>query len=101
MYLLFYVIVRRKQLIGFANLNCHIISNNIPTVHIPHDSCCPSSAAIIILLLVHVCFRESEGHSPLVKASLKGHHGVVKLLLKRGAKVEPRDLRTAIEKGHE
>ena len=54
-----------------------------------------------VLLLVHVCFRESEGHTPLVKASLRGYHGVVKLLLKRGAKVEPQDLRSAIEKGNE
>ena len=46
-------------------------------------------------------YRESEGHSPLVRASLRGHHGVVKLLLKRGAKVEPRDLRAAIEEGNE
>ena len=46
-------------------------------------------------------FRENEGHSPLVRASLKGHHNVVKLLLKKGAKVEPRDLRTAIEEGNE
>ena len=53
-----------------------------------------------VLLLVHVCFRGNEGHSPLVKASLRGHHGVVKLLLKRGAKVEPQDLRTAIEEGN-
>ena len=48
-----------------------------------------------------VCFRESEGHSPLVRARLRGHHNVVKLLLKRGAKVEPQDLRAAIEEGNE
>ena len=36
-----------------------------------------------------------------MRASLKGHHGVVNLLLKRGAKVEPQDLRTAIEEGNE
>ena len=47
------------------------------------------------------CFRGNEGHTPLVRASLKGHHSVVKLLLKRGAKVEPEDLRAAIEEGNE
>ena len=53
------------------------------------------------LLSCIVCFRGNEGHTPLVKASLKGHHNVVKLLLKRGAKVEPQDLRAAIEEGNE
>ena len=36
-----------------------------------------------------------------MKASLKGHHSVVNLLLKRDAKVEPQDLRAAIEEGNE
>ena len=57
--------------------------------------------AKIKLLSCIVCFRGNEGHTPLVRASLKGHHTVVKLLLKRGAKVEPQDLRAAIEEGNE
>ena len=43
----------------------------------------------------------NEGHSPLVRASLKAHHNVVKLLLKKGAKVDPQDLHDAIEEGNE
>ena len=57
-------------------------------------------AVLHCYILAHVYFRGNEGDSPLVRASLKGHHGVVNLLLKRGAKVEPRDLRTAIEEGN-
>ena len=65
---------------------------------------CMTSAVHAVLPSIaacHVCFRGNEGHTPLVKASLKGHHSVVNLLLKRGAKVEPQDLRTAIEEGNE
>ena len=56
---------------------------------------------LYVVLSYIVCFRGNEGHTPLVKASLKGHHSVVNLLLKRGAIVEPQDLRAAIEEGNE
>ena len=46
-------------------------------------------------------FREDEGRTPLWYASNFGDHNLVKLLLKEGAKVEPRDLQAAIEKGNE
>ena len=86
-------------MIGFTNFHCHFISN------CTYDTLlCMSSAVHAVLLCIstcHVCFRDNEGHTPLVKASLKGHHSVVNLLLKRYAKVEPQDLRAAIEEGNE
>jgi len=48
-----------------------------------------------------VCCRENKGPTPLRSASHEGHHDVVKLLVKKGAKVEPQDLKAAIEEGNQ
>ena len=45
--------------------------------------------------------RENEGQTPLWIASGGGHHDLVKLLVKKGAEVEPRELRAAIEEGNQ
>ena len=56
--------------------------------------------AVLPCIATCPCFRGNEGQTPLVKASLKGHHSVVKLLLKRGVIVEQQDLHAAIEEGN-
>ena len=48
-----------------------------------------------------LCCRDNTGPTPLRSASHEGHHDVVKLLVKRGAKVEPQDLKAAIEEGNQ
>ena len=46
-------------------------------------------------------FEEDEGQTPLWCASIVGDHKLVKLLLKKGSKIESQDLQAAIEKGNE
>ena len=55
----------------------------------------------LIQLNCHLSYRESEDRTPLWCASFEGHHNIVKLLMKEGAKVESRDLQAAIEQGNE
>ena len=56
---------------------------------------------LIITCNAVVFCRENEGPTPLRSASRRGHHDVVKLLVKKGVKVEPQDLMTAIDDGNE
>ena len=56
---------------------------------------------VLIMTCSAVSCRENEGPTPLRSASHGGHHDVVKLLVKKGAKVEPQDLMTAIDEGNE
>ena len=55
----------------------------------------------LVYLHCHLPYRENEGPTPLRCASIEGHHNVVKLLMKKGAKVESQDLQRAIEEGNE
>ena len=81
--------IRNSIIFDFYSGLPHIYTHTLLCTVLPCISTC------------HVCFRGNESHTPLVKASLKGHHSVVNLLLKRDAKVEPQDLRAAIEEGNE
>lgn len=95
-------VIRKNDCIGsvfflffllLVNLSCQTLRRVQLLAMLPYIAVCITTCRHL--------FRENEGHTPLVIASLKGHRNVVKLLLKEGAKVDPHDLWDAIKEGKE